>query len=461
MNPHHRRTRPCSASRLRVGIIARLVCLPLLLLTASCAAAPDPDANTYRPYRLAGAPPAAAAIPSAGLPEARFARLHLPGVELAAFAPLADLMRRAASTPAGFAPYRAAPPAACPPPPAADPAPAALLAQGQAACLALTRPERYVLGHPPGSAAFADLSSLDGLIAIAGRAVAELALPQSLAEGEMAALRRIAGKLRMAEIQAQAARFLAASASAAQGGGALPALRQRVAALAADWARVDRAGRAEAERERAALAAAGRERAPLPYPSLTAAERERLSMLLGGIYWRIRGGGLLPALESTQAARLRYNALPMAAIGRLNGGTEGWAAGLAIFSRIFEGWGSWMDMGRTPGGGDALADLEGMTRRGARQVGIAAALLATGGYDPAPLRAGGLQLGPVYYFAWERLGHLRIGADPPPPLRPFLEGPTAWGEFLGGAAISLGFARALLAGRPVAPPGAALERAGP
>ncbi|MFC3231207.1 hypothetical protein ACFOGJ_28425, partial [Marinibaculum pumilum] len=282
----------------------------------------------------------------------------------------------------------------------------------------------------------------------------------------------ILGKIRLPEMERAAAGFAraAAAAEAVPDGRActippaararLDALRRRIAALLAERRRIDAAGRAQAAAEAAALRAAGRERAVLPYPGLTAPERAELSMLLGGIYWRMRGGGLVAAPDGTQATRYHYNALPMAAIGALNGGAEGYAAGLAIFSRIFEGWGIWMDMGRTPGGDGPLADLAGMTARGDRQVGIAAPMLAAGGYDSTWLTAGGLHLGPVYYFAWERLDGVTVGADLAPPLQPFLEGPTAWGEALGGAAIAYGFARSLLAGRPIPARGAPLESIG-
>lgn len=419
------------------------------------------------------------------LPDGAATAIDLPPVTLQVFAPLAAIMRRAALQPADFPAYHPEP-SACPAalPPALDEAAAchglaaalaAVMAQGAAGCRDLERPERFVLSRQPGEVGLADLGGIVPLIAVAGRALAEIRFPAGLLDGaSMARLRRVLGKIRLPALERQATAFDAAAgdlairlrapaASACRTGPAVRALaglQARIAGLLADRRRIDADGRLAVAAEIAALRTAGRDRGTLPYPAVTAPERAELSLLLGGIYWRMRGGGLLDEPASTQTTRVYYNALPMAAIGWLNGGAEGWTAGLAIFSRIFEGWGSWMDMGRTPGGADALSDLQGMTARGARQVGIAAPLLAAGGYDPAWLEAGGLHLGPVYYFAWERLSHLRIGAELQPPLQPFLEGPTAWGEALGGAAISYGFARSLLAGRPIPLPPQRMDQLG-
>ncbi|MEQ8347897.1 MAG: hypothetical protein RIB84_02185 [Sneathiellaceae bacterium] len=458
-----------------------LVLLSLALLWPACPSAAD---TLYQPYRIAAdgqaAPPFAVALPGGEI-----ASFALPPVTLQVFAPLGAVMARAAGQSAGYPawqPEAGACPASLPAPPPVGAtcrglaaATASVLAQGAASCADLAHPERFVMARRPGEVGLGDLGTIPGLIAVAGRALAEASFPASLADAVgIDRLRRVIGKIRLPALARDAAAFDRAAghladrlqAPGAAGCGPAPALRSlaalrsRVAALLAERVRIDAMGQAAVAAEEAALRAAGRERAPLPYPGVTAPERAELSMLLGGVYWRMRGGGLLQEPASTQTTRVYYNALPMAAIGFLNGGAEGWAAGLAIFSRIFEGWGSWMDMGRTPGGADALADLQGMTARGARQVGIAAPLLASGGYDTAWLEAGGLHLGPVYYFAWERLGHLRIGADLAPPLQPFLEGPTAWGEALGGAAISYGFARSLLAGRPVPLPPPPLDRIG-
>ena len=74
---------------------------------------------------------------------------------------------------------------------------------------------------------------------------------------------------------------------------------------------------------------------------------------------------------------------------------------------VFDGWGDWMDMGSTPGGEDKYFDLVAMTRRGHQQVKAAVDLLAQRSYDATPLLTGGLQMGPCYYYSFEKLQAFR------------------------------------------------------
>ena len=125
----------------------------------------------------------------------------------------------------------------------------------------------------------------------------------------------------------------------------------------------------------------------LPFPSLTAAERRALAFWLGGIYWRMRGGGLIP-LGATQDARWYFLEQPFTHIGELAGGQDGADAAFDIYLQIFEGWSDWQDMGNVQPGGDKYADLVSMTSRGQRQVGSAVTLLGGRSYDTLALEHG-------------------------------------------------------------------------
>ena len=92
-----------------------------------------------------------------------------------------------------------------------------------------------------------------------------------------------------------------------------------------------------------------------------------------------------------------------------------------------------------------------MAKRGKRTLDLAEPRLRGRGYDTAFLYAGGLQMGPCYYYGWEPLWepeHFQLGEVMPDPFHWFLECPTAHGEFCTGAALGVGLARTLLWGKP-------------
>lgn len=341
------------------------------------------------------------------------------------------------------------------------------------ACREVAEPERFVLGAKPAAVDLASTSSLEGLVGLCGEALSHHPLPTGLVAPQFVdTLRTVLLKIRAARllqrIDEAEGRYTSASLSLDQksacfDGAALASAKAKLATLTTELAgararlaKVEADGVSARTSEERCLAARGRTRkGPLPFPSLTREERLFVAFWLGGIYWRMRGGGLIP-LGSTQQARFFFLQQPFARIGELSGTTDGADAAFQLYLAVFEGWGQSMDMGTTPGGGDKYADLVGMTGRGERQVKAAAQLLQSRGYDPRALQAGGLQMGPCYFRAFEELPAFRYAPNATTPYGPFIEGPTAVGEFCSGASIGVGLTRTLLDGVPSGSPAAPL-----
>jgi hypothetical protein len=341
----------------------------------------------------------------------------------------------------------------------------AALADAPRACVEVEFPETYVTRHPAGQVDSGVVSTLEGLIALAGEALSHHAPPVGmLPSGFFDTTRSIITKIRHDTLNAQLAAqhsdleealaTLSAEAACFRDEPRLALHAQlQVMLTESEAARahndaVQTAGLAQAQRDRAAVEQHGRLRGDLPVPALTDGEREFLGFWLGGVYWRMRGGGLVDEPAGTQQTRLFYLLAPFRRIGDVAGGADGVDAGNDIFLRIFDGWGEWMDMGRTAGQDDKYYDLVFMTDRGKRQVEFAADRLSDKGYESAPLIAGGLAMGACYFDAWEELGGFSWLPSLPLPYTNFLEGPTAIGEFCTGATIGLGLARTLLWGKP-------------
>lgn len=331
------------------------------------------------------------------------------------------------------------------------------------ACRYTYHSERFVEDRGRGVVSRDELETLEGLIAVAGEPLSHLPFPSNVVSPDFKAkMRSIIAKVRLSKLMAdldQEARDLdRLTARMAQASGCFTKndsqrLEVKLKGLQVENSNarqylleLERAGRAQAELDRKTVEARHRNRTTLPFPSLTDQERQFLSMYLGGVYWRMRGGGLVDEPQGTQATRVWYHYLPMSMIGYVNGGDVGKAAGEAMYARIFQGWGQWMDMGRTPGGGDRYYDLVYMTDRGDRQIPDTAQILSDESYETADLRMGALQMGACYYFAYDRLMNYFIGADLKPPYGGFVDGATSWGELCTGAVISLGLSKSLLNG---------------
>jgi MYXO-CTERM domain-containing protein len=333
------------------------------------------------------------------------------------------------------------------------------------ACQDVDQPELYVLGYKPASPDTTVTSTIEGLVGLAGEALSHATMPANLLPTDFVpTLRTVLVKLRNDSL---AARVTQAHAGYTQALGAITAnptcfdasLAKQVSDLGTELdaanaylAKTKSDGEAAHAHEDICLAAHARTRTTLPFASLTDDERRFVAFYLGGTYWRMRGGGLMP-LGSTQAARWDFMEQPFTRIGELTGGKDGSDAAFDLYLAIFQGWSQWQDMGDSGAGGDKYYDLVGMTGRGSAETKNAATTLGGRGYDTLDLTTGGLQMGPCYFYAHEQLPLFRY-ADKmqSPPYGAFIEGYTAIGEWCSGASIALGFAKTLLAGTPTGKP---------
>jgi hypothetical protein len=196
-------------------------------------------------------------------------------------------------------------------------------------------------------------------------------------------------------------------------------------------------GEAASAQETVCLAAKSRVRNTLPLPSLTEEERKFIAFWLGGVYWRMRGGGLIP-LGSTQEARLYYVNDAFSQIGAVVGAQDGIDTAFPFFLEVIvDGWSQWMCMGYCGGPNDKYASLIGMTERGQRQAQTAINVIGPRGYDTGDLLTGGLQMGPGYFYGWEALRTFLYASPMAAPYSGFIDGPTAIGEFNMGASLAL------------------------
>jgi MYXO-CTERM domain-containing protein len=332
------------------------------------------------------------------------------------------------------------------------------------ACRGVEEPERFALTYTPAKVDSTTTASIETLIGVAGEALSHPPVPAHLVPDEwIARLRTILLKLRHDPIAAaladaharyaDARSLLAGNASCFDAGAAaalatsLDGLTGELDAAGAVVDKLRSDGTAAEAHDAMCVAARGNVRPALPYPSLSDDDRRWVAFWLGGLYWRMRGGGLIP-LGSTQAARLDFLLQPFTLIGQLTGGQDGADAAFQIYLAIFEGWSDWQDMGHVQPGGDKYADLVDMTSRGGRQVAGAANLLGGRRYDTTLMTAGGLQMGPCYFYAYEPLGAFRYAPGLTAPYSGFIDWPTATAEFCSGGSSARGFAEVLLTGTP-------------
>ncbi len=338
------------------------------------------------------------------------------------------------------------------------------------ACKDVELPELYALAYDPANAR-ATSSTLVDMIGQAGQAYTHADAPQTglLPDDFVPTLRTILRKLRsdaltthltgahaayeqaLAQLAANAGCFDATAAATLVA--EIQALEAELAARATELAQLETTGLAAAAQEAVCLAAKSRVRNALAVPSLTRAEREWLAFWVGGTYWRMRGGGLIP-LGSTQDARWYFVNLAFGQLGSMLGGQDGIDAAFQLYlPLLFTGWSDWQDMGQGAGA-DKYDDLVSMTSRGETQVHGAVDLLNQRGYTTLDLTVGGLLLGPGYYRGYYPLSDFRYAAQfaPQPPYSDGISGPTAIGEFSFGAAMGLGFAHALLEGKATGAP---------
>lgn len=326
-------------------------------------------------------------------------------------------------------------------------------------CRYVFLPEQFVESWPVGKVDSDNLDNVDGILRTAGEPLSHLTFPGNFTTADSrASFRVIIAKLRSQQLQQAivtadlaysqslgSARGQPQCINAAKLAQVVTGLRSELQQAQQYLSDLDKTGRAQAELDRRAVLANGRQRPELPYPSLTDSERQLFSFAVSGIYWRLRGGGILIAPEETQKKRILYTRRPMGFLGKLNGGDFGKSVGESLhLPLMMKGWSQFMDMGHKTD--DKFFDLVFMTDRGAYQVEGGVSLLRNRNYDPTEFAAAGLQMGPCYYFAWEKLYDHFIGADVKAPYKWFLHGATSWGEVCIGSALGLGLSRSLLAG---------------
>lgn len=332
-------------------------------------------------------------------------------------------------------------------------------------CRYVHSPEQFVELQPYGVVRETDMMSIEGLIRVAGEPLQRNHLfPTSLVNAEFInSFRKIILKIRMPtlteRLNQQTAVYVKLHETLSDPNGcaigqstSIEKMQKKLGLLMAelDFAKkllvkTDREGLQQAAIDHQKVVNKNRKRGSLPFPNMTDAERQMLSMYLGGVYWRIRGGGVIASPDGTRQARKWFNMMAMQSISHLNGGDYARDAGTAIYNRISRGWSEWMDMGRTPGSEDAFHDLAFMTERGRFQVEDLVSFLKSKGYDSDEVAASGLMMGSIYFYSWNNL-NIRIGISAKEPFRPLFDGPTAIAEFGVGGVISLALARTLLNG---------------
>jgi hypothetical protein len=360
------------------------------------------------------------------------------------------------------------------------------------ACADVDAPERYVMASliPPSTSSIpsyvdAHTQTIEDQIALAGAGLALQPVPDGLLPPDwVPTLRSILWKIRSSAYSQRLQQGRAAYAQALMQLNACGAtdaamrvqqLDDELVALGAHVSAVQSDGLTKATQQAQCLASRSRTRPALPYPALTDEEREFIGFWLGGVYWRMRGGGLLPT-GATQTARRDFARRPFDEIARIaNGSATATGAADAIYCNLGNGWGSWMDMGTfrgsTPADNqDMYEDLVDMTNRGWQEAGElnltassfcasqlvfsvskpAAKYLTDDSYDATALLAGGLSMGPCYLYALNPMGSFTYytHAAATPPYDSFMEGFTTMGEFCTGASLGLGLTRALLDGKP-------------
>lgn len=353
----------------------------------------------------------------------------------------------------------------------------AALAGSFETCQEVEFPEVYVLNHPPAvvDANFLGesqlLSTLEGQIALIGEALSHLDYPLGLIPDTFLPLARsVIAKIRYQVLSgnldnrlamySQAKLNLQNSASCFHAGpgaslqSSLDSLSTELTAIGQDLDQVYTDGMAQAAADRLAVENQGRIRNDLPHPSLTDSEREMLAFYLGAVYWRMRGGGLIRNPANGTIPDITYVTNIFEGIGQFAGGLGDDAETLGFNMAIDEsnGYAEWWDLGNEPGH-DQYYDLLWMTDRGRRGLRLASGTIGNLGYDIKNMMAGGLQMGPCYYYMWYELWSrndrfFQLGEDLVTPYFLFLEMPVSSGEACYGGAMGLGLARTLLWGIP-------------
>lgn len=160
-----------------------------------------------------------------------------------------------------------------------------------------------------------------------------------------------------------------------------------------------------------------------------------LSGLMGGVFWRARGGGFV-SMPGTQIARLLFVGVGFSLIGYLEGGRDGAIAGALMLPAVFIGYSENMDLSN----GNRMQKTSAMAARGSLQTLLPALYLGSQGYDPKPLLLGGAMMGPCYAATAKYMQGATVNGGM---LGKAFDGVTSWGEFCSGITFGAGLAWAL------------------
>jgi hypothetical protein len=160
-----------------------------------------------------------------------------------------------------------------------------------------------------------------------------------------------------------------------------------------------------------------------------------LSGLMGGVFWRARGGGFV-SMPGTQIARLLFVGVGFSLIGYLEGGRDGAIAGALMLPAVFIGYSENMDLSN----GNRMQKTSAMAARGSLQTLLPALYLGSQGYDPKPLLFGGAMMGPCYAATAKYMQGATVNGGM---FGKAFDGVTSWGEFCSGITFGAGLAWAL------------------
>ncbi|MES3039152.1 MAG: hypothetical protein V4736_14690 [Bdellovibrionota bacterium] len=337
------------------------------------------------------------------------------------------------------------------------------------ACELVSNPQKFVLSQTPGAVIEDDLKNIEGMIKTIGEPLSHISYPSFITDAAVVnELKNIIRKMRFAPLNdglEKAGTALTSAATAVTGGACFStddaksqwsAKLEKISAatlnLKNKLAAMDNDGKTQAAADKKAAEASGRKRNALPYPSITDAERKLMTWFLGGVYWRMRGGGLIDYPPGTNETRRLYTEMIFRTLTVFNCGSEcdgvaksvGSAQKMAL---ILKGWGEYMDIGHTAKEKDRFHDVAQMSKRGLYQVGSTVSLLDGKKYDTSAIKVAGAHMGSCYDLAWGKMMGIGVGEKLPLPYANFLGFPTEWGEFCIGAHLTKGLSETLLKGR--------------
>lgn len=336
-------------------------------------------------------------------------------------------------------------------------------------CNNIDNPENFVTTQAAGVVIEEDLKSIEGMIKTVGEPLSRIPSQIHLSQSDFYfQLKNVIRKIRFPTLSADLSWVQTKVAASAQSlldnkcflssiekdafEAQSKAINSAVKNLKKRLFDMNLLGQAQAMADQQNIETQGRKRNPLPYPSLSDTDRKFLTWILGGIFWRMRGGGLLDYPSGTNETRRLYTEVIFRTLTVFNCGEACAELAKSVgssqrFALIMRGWGKYMDIGRTSNQEDRFHDLVQMSARGIYQVSSTASSLEKSRFDASRYRLAGSQMGACYDFGWEKMNGIGFGEKLTLPYSAFLFYPTEWAEFCIGAIMSKGLAESLLNGQ--------------